>query len=368
MDVSIYLLVVVSVILLGLTLLLFVSAVYIRLRHRKWSAEIEKYRKKLLPHILDFLEDGDEKEVEEQFTGAKLEYYAFEKIVTEMLTQVEGTEADRLKELLFLDPIFEHHYKLLISKDDVDRVKACNYFSNVRLINFKVIKRLKEYLNSPNQMLVFSAATALMGSEDVNLRMEALRTVAKKNSISDMALIELFHKFHSDEDDQNEKEGEALKEILEDIEIPSENRALFIRGVTEIGYYNLVGFLLKKLKNPNDQWNHPCVIEAIIQAQGEFNNVKSIEVIRRYLDHDHPEVVAAAVSELGDYGSEQDIDSFFKLLHHPNNNVKKSAVYALLQNKVKETDIVQKVPEHEIEQISKYILMFMNEKHDESNY
>jgi hypothetical protein len=368
MDVSIYLLVVVSVILLGLTLLLFVSAIYIRLRHRKWSAEVEQYRKKLLPHVLDFLEDGDEKEVENQFTGAKLEYYAFEKIVTEMLTQVEGAEADRLKELLFLDPIFDHHYKLLTSKDDVDRVKACNYFSNVRLINFKVIKRLKEYLHSPNQMLVFSAATALMGSEDVNLRMEALSSVAKKNAISDMALIELFHKFHSDEDDQNEREGEALKEVLEDREIPSENRALFIKGITEIGYYNLVNFLLEKLINPSDHWGDPGVIVPIIMAQGEFNNVKSIDVIRRYLDHDHPDVVVAAVSELSDYGSEKDISSFFKLLHHPNNNVKKSAVFALLQNEVKETDIVQEVPEPDMKQIAKYILMYMNEKHDESNF
>ncbi|MDZ7807914.1 MAG: HEAT repeat domain-containing protein [Gracilimonas sp.] len=364
MDISIYLLVIVSLVLLGLTLLLFVSAIFIRLRHRKWAADIDQYRKKMLPHVLNYLEEGDEKEVEEQFTGAKLEYYAFEKIVTEMLSQVEGNEAKKLKELLFLDPIFDHHYKLLISNDDVDRVKACNYFSNVRLVNFKIIKKLKEYLNSPNQMLVFSAATALMGSEDVNLRVEALCSIAKKNKISDMALIELFHKFHSDEDDQNEVEGEALKAVLENQDISSENRALFIKSITEIGYYNLVDYLLEKLKEPTKDWDHPEILIANIKAQGEFNNIKSVKVIRTYLDDESPEVVSAAVSELSDYGSEDDLPYFKYLLGHSDNKVKKAAVYALLQNNVKETEIVHEVPESDMRTITKYVMMYMNENRD----
>ncbi|MFP8487738.1 HEAT repeat domain-containing protein [Gracilimonas sp. Q87] len=364
MDISIYLLVIVSLILLGLTLLLFLSAVFIRLRHRKWATEIDRYRKKMLPHVLNFLEEGNEKEVEEQFTGAKLEYYAFEKIVTEMLSQVEGNDADKLKKLLFLDPIYDHHYKLLTSKDDVDRVKACNYFSNVQLENSKVIKKLKGYLNSPNQMLVFSAATALMGSEDVHLRVEALCSVAKKNAISNMALIELFHKFHSDEEDQNEIEGEALKIVLENQDITPENRALFIKGITEIGYYNLVDYLLEHLKEPAKDWDHPEILVANIKAQSEFNNIKSIKVMRKYLDHESPEVVSAAVSELSDYGSEEDLPYFKYLLEHSDNKVKKAAVYALLKNNVKETEIVHEVPEGDMESITKYVMMYMNENRD----
>lgn len=365
MDISIYLLVVVSLVLLGLTILLFFSAIYIRLRHYKWSSEIEKYRKKMLPHVLNYLEEGDEKKVEEQFSGAKLEYYAFEKIVTEMLSQVEGNEADRLKELLFIDPIFDHHYKLLTSGDDVDRVKACNYFSHIRLVNYQVIKHLRKYLDSSNQMVVFSAATALMGSREVSIRIEALRSVAKKHSVSDMALIELFHKFHSDEEDQNEMEGEALKDVLEDEEIPPDSRALFIKGITEKGYYNLVNYLLEKLKNPTELWDHADVLVAIIKAQGEFNNLKSIDVIRTYLENDNPDIVVAAVQELSDYGDEQDIITFKKLLHHSNNKVKRAAVFALLSNDAKETDIVHEVDEKEQDKVSKYILMYMNEKHDE---
>lgn len=366
MEISIYLLVIVSLVLLGLTSILFISAVYIRLRHRKWSDRLEEYRKKLLPLVLKYLEEGNKEVIKEQLTGENLEYYAFEKIVTEMLSQVEGSEADQLKELLFLDPIFDHHFKLLKSKDDVNRVKACNYFSNVSLVNFKVIKQLKEYLNSKNQMVVFSAATALMGSNDVQIRVEALRNAAKKNNISDMALVELFHKFHSEEEDQNEMEGEALKAVLEDPEVEPENRALFIRGITEIGYYNLVEYLLDRLEHPPKGWKDPEVLKEIIKAQGAFNNVKSIEVIRQYLEHDSPTVVAAAINELSDYGSEDDVETFRKLLLHPSNIVKRSAVYALLKNNVKETEVVQSVPEDETRQITKYVMMYMNEQQDEA--
>jgi HEAT repeat protein len=214
-------------------------------------------------------------------------------------------------------------------------------------------------------MVVFSAATALMGSNDVQLRVEALRNAAKKNNISDMALVELFHKFHSDEEDQNDMEGEALKEVLEDPGVEAEIRALFIRGITEIGYYNLVEYLLERLEAPPEGWEDPEVIKEIIRAQGAFNNVKSIDVIRKYLDHDSPEVVAAAIDELSDYGSEDDIDTFRKLLFHSSNNVKRSAVYALLQNNIKETEVVYAVPEEQTEQITKYVMMYMNEQHDE---
>lgn len=368
MDISVYLLLIVSMVLLGLTLVLFLSAIIIRVRHRNWSAKLENYRKTLMPHVLNYLEEGNEKEVIEQFTGKNLEYYAFEKIITEMLTHVEGTEADKLKELLFIEPIFDHHFNLLRSSDDVARVKACNYFSNVRLVNYKVIKKLKGYLDSPNQMLVFSAASALMGSDDVNLRVEALSRVAKKDFLSEMAMIELFHKFHSDEDDQNEAEGEALKIVLDEQDIPPANRALFIKGITEIGYYNLVNYLLEKLQDPSREWNHPEVLSAIIKAQGEFNNVKSIKTLRRYLDHEAPEVVVSALEELGDYGSEDDFPYFKFLLGHEDKNVKKAAVFALLKNGFKESEILHEVPESDIKLITKYVLMYVHEKRNESNF
>jgi HEAT repeat protein len=129
-----------------------------------------------------------------------------------------------------------------------------------------------------------------------------------------------------------------------------------------------VNYLLEQLKEPSEKWDHPEVLVAIIKAQGEFNNVKSIEVIRKYLNHESPEVVVAAVRELSDYGSEEDIQHYHNLLQHDDNKVKKVAVFALLQNQVKESEIVHEVPENEMELITKYVMMYMNEKHDKNNF
>lgn len=322
---------------------------------------MDQYKKKMMPHVIHYLEEGDEKEVEAQLSGSKLEYYAFVKIVTEMLSQVEGNDSDKLKELLFLDPIFDHYFKLLNSKDNVDRVKACNYYSNTRLVNYKVINKLKDYLNSGNLMLVFSAASALMGSEDVKIRIQALHSVSKQKKISDMALLELFHKFHSGEDDQNELEAEALKSILENPDIPPENRALFISGITEIGYYALVNYLLDRLKDPGSEWDHPEILYALIKAQGEFNNINSVDTIRRYLKHGSPKVIVGAIEELSDYGSDEDTHEFYSLLLHTNNKVRKAAVFALLKNNELESDIVTSVPEAIQKEISKFIMIYKHE-------
>ncbi|MEX0845753.1 MAG: HEAT repeat domain-containing protein [Balneolaceae bacterium] len=366
MDISIYLLLAISVVLFSLTSLLFFSVIIIRFRHRRWTKKVKQYKKDLLPPVLEYLEEGgDISNLEKYFHNDKSEYYAFVKIVTNLLSQLEGPDADRLQELLYLDPIFDHYYKLLNSRNDIDRVKACIYFSHVRLVNYKVIKKLEEFLNSSNMMLVFSAATALMGSEDVKIRAEALNSVAKMKGISDMALLELFHKFHSGEDDQLESEGEVLKEVISNPSITPENRALLILGVAERGYYNMVEFLLDKLKKPIEIWDNPDVLHALIKAQGEFYNVSSVDTIRQYLTHEHPKVVIAAIEELSDYGSEKDLTTYHTLLTHADNEVRQAAVFALINNDQNESQILSGVPDDLKEEIRNIILKFKTEKNDQ---
>lgn len=119
MNIPVYLLLVVSLVLLSLTMLLFISAVIIRARNRSWTRKLKGYKKSLLPKVLDYLDDGEPEDLEKSLSGNKLEYYALERIVSEMLNEVDGRDAERLKELLYIDPIFEHHYKLLKSKNQI---------------------------------------------------------------------------------------------------------------------------------------------------------------------------------------------------------------------------------------------------------
>lgn len=347
MELSVYLLLVVTLVLLGLTLLLFFSAVVVRIRNHIWTKKYKEYKKNLLPKVLEYLDEGEPEEIEKSLSGAKLEYHAFERIISDMLTEVEGNDADRLKELLYIDPIFNYHFKLLNSKDDPSRIKACNYFSNIRLVNFKVIDKLKDFLDSSNLMLAFSAASALMSSKKIEIRADALRSLAKNRNVTEMALLELFYKYHDEEEKQNEQEAEALKSLLSDADIHPENRALLVKGVTEIGYYSLVPFLFDMLKKPDTFDNNPELLEALIKAQGEFNNVQSIPTLRQYLNHESPKVVMAAIKELSDYGSHKDFPAFYNLLLHRDDEVKEAAVNALLKNEESVDKLLRWVPDHE---------------------
>lgn len=358
MDFSIYVLLVVSLILLGLTLLLFGTALFVRYRHQKWTTKYNMYKDQILPKVLDYIDEGETEEFVDSLEGAKLEYYAIERIISDLLAEVEGNDADRLKELLYIQPIFDHHFKLLKSDNDPHRIKACNYFGNIRLINYKVIELLKEYVHSSNFLLAFSAASALMSSKDVSVRFEALSSIALNSNTTEMALLELLYKFHKEEGEQNEEEVELLKSLLINSEVSADNRALLIEGITEIGYYSMVGFLLELLKKPSLFGHNPLIFEAIIRAHGVFNNVESIPYLRQCLKSDQPKVIVAAVNELSDYGSTEDYPAFYNLLLHERDEVKEAALNALLSNNQSTEKLIRWAPERDKPQVKKLTQKF----------
>ncbi|MDX1587028.1 MAG: HEAT repeat domain-containing protein, partial [Balneolaceae bacterium] len=314
-DSSVEMLWIITVILAALTLLLFISSIVARTRHWTHEQLVKTYQNKHYPLILDYL-DGEctEEEIEEEFRGQGIEFSVFEEIIFEMLENLEGEDADKLRQLLYLSPIFNYHFQQLNSSDNVERIKACNYFSYVRLVNYKVIKRLQALLYSENKMLVFSAASALMASNNVDIREEALRVVAGREHYSQMALLEMVYKFHNNEEEQMEEEGTALLNMIEDDTIPPKSVGVIIEGASEIGYQNLLSFLLGKLESSEEQWKHPDVLKALIKAQGDYYNSEALPLIKQYVDHPDEEIRKAIAYALGKFGDEESLEVLYNLL------------------------------------------------------
>lgn len=332
-DSSVELLWIITVILAALTLLLFISSIVARTRH--WSHEqlVKTYQNKHYPLILNFL-DGEctEEEIEDEFRGQGIEFSVFEEIIFEMLENLEGEDADKLRQLLYLSPIFNYHFQQLNSSDNVERIKACNYFSYVRLVNYKVIKKLQALLSSENKMLVFSAASALMASNDVDIREKALREVAAKVHYSRMALLEMVYNFHNYEEEQMQKEGSALLNLIEDENIPPKSAAVIIEGASEIGYQNLLSFMMAKLESTAKRWRHPDVLKALIKAQGDYYNAEALPLIKRFVDHSHAEIRKSIAYALGKFGNSESLEVLYKLLHDNDYEVKVVAAKSLYEN------------------------------------
>lgn len=320
-------------ILVALTLLLFLASIVARTRHWTHEQLVKTYQNKHFPLILDYL-DGEitEEEIEEEFRGQGIEFSVFEDIIFEMLENLEGAEADKLRQLLYLDPIFDYHFQQLKSSDNVECIKACNYFSHVRLINFKVIKKLEALLSSENKMLVFSAASALMASKEVDIRARALRTVAEQVHYSRMALLEMVYNFHNNEEEQMEEEGEDLKNLIDDDNIPPKSASVLIEGASELGYQSLLPFFVSKLESTGQRWQHPEVLRALIKAQGDFYNSSASPLIKTFITHYDSEVRKSTAYTLGQFEDEESLKALYSLLHDRNYEVKVIAAKGLYEN------------------------------------
>jgi len=332
-DSSVKLLWIITVILAALTLLLFLTSIIARTRHWTHEQLVKTYQNKHFPLILDYLEgELTQEDIEQEFRGQGIEFSVFEDIIFDMLENLEGEDADKLRQLLYLSPIFNYHFQQLSSSDNVERIKACNYFSYVRLVNYKVIKRLQAMLSSENKMLVFSAASGLMASKEVDIREEALRVVAGKFHYSRMALLEMVYNFHDSENEQMEKEGEALLNLIDDEKIPPKNAAVLMEGASEIGYQNLLPFLAGKLKSAKKRWRHPDILKALIKAQGYYYNSEALPLIKRFVDHPDSQIRKSIAFSLGKFGDEESLGALYELLHDRDYEVKVAAAKSLYEN------------------------------------
>jgi len=323
----------VMLILFVLTLILFLASVTTRVRHWTYDKLTETYQEKWYPIILSYIDGGiSSEEVEEKFDKGGLEYAVFEKIIFEMMENLKGEEVPKLQELLYLPPIFDHHFEQLKSGSAATRIKACNYFSYIRLINYRIIEKLVSFLDSDSSMLAFSAASALTASKKVNIRARALRAITETPKYSRMAILEMIYKFHSKQQGQLEEESKRLKKLIKSKEVPPENVGILIEGAIELGYQNLLPFFFEKLQSTRYRWRNPPVLKALIKAQGDFFNVEAAELIRKFANHADPKVRKAVVEALSKLGGKEDLDVIYRLLDDDDFEVKYTAVKALDEN------------------------------------
>ncbi|MDZ7716955.1 MAG: HEAT repeat domain-containing protein [Balneolaceae bacterium] len=333
LELSVQLLWSVMLVLVILTLVLFVTSIVARFRHRQHDLKVKALTDKFYPVILRYLSDElTEEEVEDYFSGQGLEYSVFEDIVFGMLESLEGEEAYKLQELLFLSPIFQHHLDQLNSSNDVSRIKACTYFSYLRLINYRVIKRLLDFLDSDNKLLVFSAASALMASRETDIRAHALYMVVKKKHYSGMAMLEMVYKFHNEEDEQMDEEAEVLRALIGNKNIPIDNAGVLIEAASELGYQQLMPYFYEKLQSTRRRWRKPIVLKALIKAQGVYFNLEATEEIKNHIAHKDPQVREMVAFTLGQFGGEEHLKSLYEMLFDPVYEVKYMAIKMLYEN------------------------------------
>ncbi|MFN1835120.1 HEAT repeat domain-containing protein [Balneola sp. MJW-20] len=291
-------------ILIILTLLLLLGSLYLRGSHFAADKKISELENRFYPMVLDHLEGIIPAEkILSSISGKNIEYAVLEKVIKDLIDQLQGDEALKLKELLSAGPLFNFHLKQLQARSDIEKIKACNYFSKTKLINDEVIGFLESLMDDPNRMVAYSAASALMATHRVKVRAGALKSLARRFRISEMAVLELLYEFKNSYEDQNKEETEELYKIVLSSELPPDNRAVIILGTSEINYAGLGELYYQLLKSENQTWNYIKVKEALILAQGYYFNLDATDDLIPYLDDNRPTIKRAAINVLSKFQS-----------------------------------------------------------------
>ncbi len=288
---AIQLLILVTLLLTVSTFTLFVITVAMRLKQNRDEKSINEYRETFLPLIFEYLEENGEVAMFEKLLGSNaLKYRVYEETIVKLLKNVEGEDAEKLKRLLMIDSLYKYHLKQLKDDSDVVKIEACNYFRYTNIVRADVVYILGKFVQSDNTYLAFSAASALMASDNFNDRMHAMDTFTKREGISKMALLELFYRFKHDNKRQTTEEAAFLEALISDKSLSTKKRALLIRCVSESNYYLMIKPLQSWLESRDELWKEPDVLSALIDSQRIFLNSMAIDSIKAYQHYPDREV------------------------------------------------------------------------------
>lgn len=266
------------------------------------------------------------------FSGRGVEFTAFKQIIFELLVNIEGEEADKLRQLLQLDPVYRYHCDLLDSFLFQNRVTAYNYFNYIQLGDDDVIKKIMKDLQSNVQLIAFSAASAMMACTNAFYRGRALEAIVRREEISRMAILEMLYNFHYEDAEALDEEAEILKRLITKTHYPAKNIGILIQGISEIGYHQLPPLLNKKLYSNTSRWNHPEILSALIEAMGNFYYEEASPGIRRYIYHESQIVRRACVNALAKLPTPENLKALYNMLFDSEIEIKFRAVEALINS------------------------------------
>ena len=317
--------------LILLTIYLILSSLVVRFINNRKQARYNAKKDECLPKILDYVFGGAEMDTSSVQDGLKSrnDFIPVLALIYELLDDVEGSETDRIRDVLRIDAFSKFHQKLLKSSNRDDKIMAARYYSHLAEINDAEYTLLKQFLKEKNLLVVHSAAVAIMSLTNVSRRAEALVAILKRPSVSKLAILELLYLFHHTENDQMDDEAHALIHIVQHESIPDHHLSILIKGICDIGYVTLADPLFNLIETEFASDREP-VVEALIYAMGNLQyGIATDAILEKYLTDPRPRLrrACAALIELlqdSDY-----VDQLFELAKDEEFSVKIKAIYAL---------------------------------------
>jgi ATP/ADP translocase len=228
-------------------------------------------------------------------------------------------------------------YNLLSSDDKFDKIEAIDILSQKgHKLAFPVLKKVlndpkeSDYvkikiLHALGELQEFDAIDDIIGlfdSKKADIRLAAVESLLKFRSVSHFFLKHVFHEY---------KMAEALKTLYKK-EKSEEIRSIIIHLLSRLNPIGTFGFLLKVLKSAKGNLR----IDVIV-ALGKYRDDHVVAYIKPFLESRRPIEKAAAIISLWKFAEDSDDYELIldKMLNNKNSNVKKAAIYAVGELKLK---------------------------------
>lgn len=337
-----------STILLVIVISFFLSSMLIRYQHNRHEKRLSRAKDELYPKIMNYLEDETKLGYfKYYFSGRGIEFEAFKEIIFELLTYIEGEDAEKLQKLLIIDKVYNYHKRLLDSWSTYKRVVVYDYINYIKLDDEEVTGKIRKDLYHNDQIIAFSAATALMASVNVGVRAMAFDAIIRRKRISRMAILEMLYKFHDETAVDFDDEANHLKYLIQKTNYPAKNIGILIQGVSEIGYFQLHQFLHEKLTSSGDFWKNSYILSALIEAMGNYYHDEASSDIRRHIYHESYAVRKACVEALANLPTSENLKALYNMLFDTELYIRYKAAEILAESGEEGSQWLQKAIEYE---------------------
>lgn len=325
----------VTVITIFFILLMFVALLSISIRffEERRRKIINAKKEKALPAIYAFLEgERSIKYISNYIKKSKYNAKAYQEVLSDLVQDLSGSYDDKLHELLVVDPLYQYHKKGLNSFFTDRILKSLYYFRRFNSDRHLEVEKIKKLMYHRNSEVAHVAGNALMSSKDIDLRAEALMTLAKREDHAELAFLELLHSFHREDLSQLTEEEQIIRTLLQMDGIAIVKKIMTIKIMPSFGYISSADFLHEYLEQILHHDSTSRLIEPLVVVLGLFYHTDSAPQIRRLAkQNESPGVRGACAFALNKFGSDENRDVILNLLKDANARVRFEAASALIE-------------------------------------
>ncbi|NIV13171.1 MAG: hypothetical protein GWN62_18365 [Aliifodinibius sp.] len=333
-DIALQSLIGLTVFLALLFLFLLGYTFWTRKKQQYWKRYEQKFRDYFFSLILDYAEQSDPSlsadEIIKKISKRSKDYSFFIKLLNELDDILDGTERERLGDLIE-HPVFNSFYQKKLFEFSTDsKIYACVYFQNSGNIDNRVLAKLVTVSQSNNLKLAFAATKALQSAEDWSIRKRALLRFFKRTDISELMVAELLHVFDTGLAEDRSQVGEALKDLLlENIDPDIKN--IIVRYMGYQQFYECDDFLYQYLKRIPYKPEMYSLIRGLITALGELYYTEADSAIRNYWDKKkNTPIRLASVKTLSTFGDKENLSFLLQHLLKAEFPVRKAIIYEFI--------------------------------------